>query len=87
MRLVLGTQSYNYLVRLGLPLPPQIAIDDHITKMEKEVEDETNVVNEGNNYFNCHFREILSNFVFVISIAFIMYTNFSRRPGVGTANN
>ena len=61
MRLVLGTQSYNYLVRLGLPLPPQIAIDDHITKMEKEVEDETNVVNEGNNYFNCIFREILSN--------------------------
>ena len=55
MRLVLGTQSYNYLVRLGLPLPPQIAIDDHITKMEKEVEDETNVVNEGNDYFNCNF--------------------------------
>ena len=87
MRLVLGTQSYNYLVRLGLPLPPQIAIDDHITKMEKEVEDETNVVNEGNNYFNCHFREILSNFVFVISIAYIMHTDFSRRPGASTANN
>ena len=87
MRLVLGTQSYNYLVRLGLPLPPQIAIDDHITKMEKEVEDETNVVNEGNNNFNCSFREILSNFVFVISILFILFTNYSRRPGVGTANN
>ena len=79
MRLVLGTQSYNYLVRLGLPLPPQIAIDDHITKMEKEVEDETNVVNEGNNNFNCNFIEILIHrFVFVISIAFIMYINFSR---------
>ena len=86
MRLVLGTQSYNYLVRLGLPLPPQIAIDDHITKMEKEVEDETNVVNEGNNYFNCYFRETLSN-LSLLSIAFIMYTDFSRRPGVGTANN
>ena len=72
MRLVLGTQSYNYLVRLGLPLPPQITIDDHITKMEKEVEDETNVVNEGDNYFNCNFREILSNLCYIYSI-YIVY--------------
>ena len=62
MRLVLGTQSYNYLVRLGLPLPPQIAIDDHITKMEKEVEDETNVVNEGKNNFQWHWREVILTF-------------------------
>ena len=68
MRLVLGTQSYNYLVRLGLPLPPQITIDDHITKMEKEVEDETNVVNEGDNYFNCNFREILFCLCYIYSI-------------------
>ena len=58
MRLVLGTQSYNYLVRLGLPLPPQTAIDEHITKMEKEVEDETNVVNAGNDNFQWHWLEI-----------------------------
>ena len=58
MRLVLGTQSYNYLVRLGLPLPPQTAIDEHITKMEIEVEDETNVVNEGNDNFQWHWLEI-----------------------------
>ena len=55
MRLVLGTQSYNYLVRLGLPLPPQTAIDEHITKMGKEVEDETNIVNEGKKNFQWHW--------------------------------
>jgi hypothetical protein len=47
MRLILGTMNYNYMVRLGLPLPPEVAIDDHITKIEKEIEEEDNSTSEG----------------------------------------
>ena len=48
---------YNYLVRLGFPLPPETAIDDHITKMEKEVEEENNSIPEG-----IDWRSICFNF-------------------------
>ena len=47
MRLVLGTKHYNYLVRLGLPLPPQEAIDDYISKMETEIEEDNDSTTEG----------------------------------------
>ena len=47
MRLVIGTQNYNYLVRLGFPLPPVIAIDDYISKIEDEIEDGINLTVQG----------------------------------------
>ena len=48
MRLILGTDNYNYLVRLGFPLPPEEAIDSHITSMEAEIEKEESSIDEGN---------------------------------------
>ena len=47
MRLILGTKHYNYLVRLGFPLPPQEAIDSHIASMEKEIENGGSLIDEG----------------------------------------
>ena len=47
MRLILGTQHYNYLVRLGFPLPPEEAIDSHISSMEEEIEQEDSSNDEG----------------------------------------
>ena len=48
MRLILGTKHYNYLVRLGLPLPPEEAIDSHITSMETEIGTDGSAIDEGN---------------------------------------
>ena len=47
MRLVIGTNHYNYLVRLGFPLPTVNAIDCYITKIEKEIEEEISTTTEG----------------------------------------
>ena len=54
MRLIMGTKHYNYLVRLGLPFPPEEAIDTHIMSMESEIEKEGSCMEEGNYFsFRC----------------------------------
>ena len=42
MRLVIGTEHYKYLVRLGFPLPTIDAIDKYVSKIETEIEEELN---------------------------------------------
>ena len=50
----MGTKHYNYLVRLGLPFPPEEAIDTHIMSMESEIEKEGSCMEEGNYFlFRC----------------------------------
>ena len=44
----MGTKHYNYLVRLGLPFPPEEAIDSYIMSMESEIEKECSSMDEGN---------------------------------------
>ena len=53
----MGTKHYNYLVRLGLPFPPEEAIDSHIMSMESEIEKECSSMDEGNYLFifMCHY--------------------------------
>ena len=54
----MGTKHYNYLVRLGLPFPPEEAIDSHIVSMESEIEKECSSIDEGKYLFiisMCHY--------------------------------
>ena len=42
LRLIVGTDHYKYLVRLGFPLPTISAIDHYVSKIETEIEGEAN---------------------------------------------